>query len=189
MTKEEKRAQVLYRIATVLTKLGEVAYIVGAVGMLVGLALFVLDPHLPGQWVFGVEAGETLAVQGFSIVIAGPGGEVIRPAVVIFFLTAAVLLGLMARVFRNANRMLRTAQGETPFQKGNVRMMWEIGALFIATTVVQMTAGFIAALVIGPELVETSAGLGGLTTGIVVLCLSQVFALGVRMQEDVDGLV
>ena len=42
---------------------------------------------------------------------------------------------------------------------------------------------------IGPELVESSVDMMGIVMGILMLCLSQVFALGMQMQNDMDGLV
>lgn len=196
MTTQEKRMENLTKFATVLTKLIEVAYWIGAVAMLVALALFTIDPYVPGQLVRGVEPGEELGTHGFSIVIAGPDGVLIRPAMVIFLLTAAVVLSLMARVFRDVHLVLRTtqgltkfSQGKTPFQKDNVRMLREMGLFLLAVPVVELVAEVAAVLALGPEQVESSVGLNSFTVGILMLCLSQAFAQGVQMQQDVDGLV
>ena len=68
-------------------------------------------------------------------------------------------------------------------------MLGEIGIFFIAIVVVQWIFCGIAVLVLGPDKAEVSAGAGDLVTGILLLCLAQCFALGVQMQQDVDGLV
>ena len=192
----EKRRKALTRVATVFFKLFEVAYHIGAVSLLVGLALFLLDPYLPGEWVLGAEAEEELTVKGFSLVVTDSEAQIIRPAMVIFLLTGAVSLALMGFVFRNVNLILRTTQGltkfsegRTPFQKDNVRMMWETGLFFLAILVVQFAMSTLAVCILGPEGVEVHVGMENLVIGILMFCLSQVFALGMEMQKDIDGLV
>ncbi len=194
MTTQEKRPAPLAPIATVLTKCIEVAYHIGALVLLVCLVLFLLKPQLLTEWV--TIAGDELAVQGFSMVIASPGGQVILPALVIFSLTGAITLELMAFVFRNVHLILRTAQGitkfsqgKTPFQKDNVRRMREIGIFFLSIVAVELAASSLAFLVLGPETAEVGVNMGSAITGILMLCLSQAFALGVQIQDDVDGLV
>ena len=197
MTKEANNFDALTKVATVLTKILEVFYNVGAIAMTVGFVLFLLDPVLPGNAVWGDALPmEEFRVQGFSIRIAGPDGTVDNRALMIFLLGGALVLELMAWVFRNVNLILRTtqgltkfSQGKTPFQKDNVRMMREIGIFFISIAVVELAMSGVAVLILGPETAEISADLGGVVIGILMLCLSQVFALGQRMQEDVDGLV
>lgn len=196
MQTQEKRMENLTKFATVLTKLIEVAYWIGAVAMVVAVVLVAIDPYVPGQLVRGVEPGEELGTHGFSIVIAGPDGVLIRPAMVIFLLTAAVVLSLMARVFRDVHLVLRTtqgltkfSQGKTPFQKDNVRMLREMGFFLLAVRVVELVAEVAAVLALGPEQVESSVGLNSFAVGILMLCLSQAFAQGVQMQRDVDGMV
>ena len=67
--------------------------------------------------------------------------------------------------------------------------MREIGIFFISIAVVELIMSSVAVLVLGPEMAEVSANMGGFIVGVLMLCLSQVFALGQKMQEDVDGLV
>lgn len=198
MKKEEQTANKLTKAATILSKLLEIAYDIGAVTMLVGFVLFLLDKSLfPGVLVKGgVVPGEAVSVHGFSIALGNPDGTINSAAMILFLLCGAMTLELMAWVFRDTYLILRTtqgltkfSQGKTPFQKDNVRMMREIGIFFISITVVQLIFSVIAALVIGPEQVESSVGMMGLVTGLLMLCLSQVFALGMQMQNDMDGLV
>lgn len=194
----DKRMNALTKAATVFSKIFEVGYSIGAVGMTVGLVLFLVDRQLfPGTLVKGSPApGEAVSVHGFSIVYANPDGTLNAAALILFLVTGALVLELMAWVFRNVNLILRTTQGltkfskgKTPFQEDNVRMMREIGIFFISITVVELIMSAVAVLVIGVENAEISADMGGVVTGILMLCLSQVFALGMQMQKDVDGLV
>lgn len=196
MTKDEKRFEILTKVATVFTKLFEVAYSIGAVSMTVAFVMVLVDPVVPANLVWGAVPMEELGVHGFSIRIAGPDGAVDYTALAIFLLVGAFILELMAWVFRNVNLILRTTQGltkfskgKTPFQKDNVRMMREIGIFFISIAVVELIASIVAVLILGPEAAEISADMGGFIIGILMLCLSQVFAIGQKMQEDMDGLV
>lgn len=198
MAVQEKSGGKLTKAATVLSRLITISYDIGAVAMTVGLVLFLLDKNVfPGVLVKGgAVPGKTVSVHGFSLVIGNPDGTLNNAAMILFLLCGAMSLELMAWVFRNVNLILRTtqgltkfSQGKTPFQKDNVRMMREIGIFFISITIVQLIFSTIATLVIGPELVESSVGMMGIVTGILMLCLSQVFALGMRMQNDIDGLV
>lgn len=198
MTQNDNSFNSLTKAATVLTKIFEVGYSIAAVGMIVGLVIFTIDRAAAlGTLVNGSPApGESIAVQGFSIVIGNPDGTLNNAAMIIFLITGALTAELMAWVFRNVNLILRTTQGltkfskgKTPFQKDNVRMMREIGIFFISIAVVELAMSGIAVLILGPEMAEVSADLGGVVIGILMLCLSQVFAIGQKMQEDVDGLV
>ncbi|RKJ39972.1 hypothetical protein D7X94_10115 [Acutalibacter sp. 1XD8-33] len=191
--KNEARMNALTKAATFLSKFIEIAYTIGAVSMAVCLILFLVDRELVSG---SGDPGQELAVHGFSLVCVNPDGTLNSAACVIFFVTAGLILELMAWVFRNVNLILRTTQGltkfsrgKTPFQKDNVRMLREIGIFFLSVTVVEFAASSLVFLLVGPENAEVSAGVQSAATGILMLCLSQVFALGVWMQADVDGLV
>ena len=108
----------------------------------------------------------------------------------------AALCILMAMIFRNVYLIFKTAEGETkfsqgktPFQKDNIRMVREIGIFCIAIPVVELIVSVIARIVLPVGVVETSVEMTGVFMGLVVLCLSQFFAYGMELQEDVDGLV
>lgn len=198
MTREEQRMNALTKAATVLSKLFEVVYDILAVGLTVGFVLFVVDRSaIPVTLVRGnPEAGQTLSVHGFSILISNPDGTLNYTAMIIFLLTGAMVMTLMAWVFRNVNLILHTtqgltkfSQGATPFQKDNVRMVREIGFFFIAITVVEFGMSAVAVMAVGLEAAELSVGMENIVVALLMLCLSQVFALGTKMQEDVDGLV
>ena len=146
--------------------------------MVVAVVLVAIDPYVPGQLVWGVGPGAELSTHGFSMVIAGEDGELLVPALVIFLLTGALVLGLT-----------KFSQGKTPFQKDNVRMLREMGFFLLAVLVVELVAEVAAVLALGPEQVESSVGLNSFAVGILMLCLSQAFAQGVQIQRDVDGLV
>lgn len=194
----DKRMTALTKAAAIFSKIFEVGYFVGAVCMVATLVLFLVARQwFPDTLVKSMQIPEeAISVHGFSIVFGNLDGTINPAAVIIFLLTGALVLGLMAWIFRNVNLILRTtqgltkfAEGQTPFQKANVRMMREIGIFFISITVVEIIMCAVAMLAVGIETAEISADLGGLITGVLMLCLSQVFAVGMQMQKDIDGLV
>lgn len=192
MTFFDTHEKTFTKIATILSKILEIAYCVAMICIVVLLVLVLVDPALPGRPAPLME----LTSRGFSLVISDAQGDLLPGALPVFLLDCALSLGLMFMVFRNVNLILRTSQGQTkfakgatPFQKDNVRMLREIGFFFVGIVVVQWVFCGVAMLVLGPENAEVSAGMADLVTGILMLCLSQCFALGEKMQRDVDGLV
>ncbi|QWT55423.1 hypothetical protein KP626_00555 [Christensenella sp. MSJ-20] len=166
-------------------------------GILAAIALFILS-FVAKDWATGLVAlsdGE-LQFYGFSIGVLTPAGGVSFGAVRAFAVAGFFFCSLMGMVFRNIYLILRTAKGktwfakgDTPFQNDIVRMVREIGIFHIGVPVLGLFISWIARLVLGAESLETSMSLGGFITGIVVLCLSQIFAYGIELQRDVDGLV
>ena len=133
---------------------------------------------------------------GFRLGVLTAEGIVSWAAFRLFSAAAFLLLPLMAMVFRNIQLILRTAkgktwfsQGSTPFQKDIVRMVREIGIFSLAVPVIGLLLSFLARLVLGAETAELSVNFGGLVTGLVVLSLSQIFAYGMSLQKEVDGLL
>ena len=49
--------------------------------------------------------------------------------------------------------------------------------------------GSVIKLVVGVDAVEVSGGMDGLIMGIIVLCLTQFFAHGVELEDEMEGLV
>lgn len=68
-------------------------------------------------------------------------------------------------------------------------MVKEIGIFSIAMPVIGFVMSIITRLVCGVEVAEISVNFSGLMIGLVVLCLTQFFAHGVSLEEDVEGLL
>ena len=47
----------------------------------------------------------------------------------------------------------------------------------------------ISRIVLGVDVTEAAVDMGDIITGILVLCLTQVFSYGAELQEDVNGLL
>lgn len=186
------------RLARGAAKVLEVAHWTGAVVALAVLALSVvargwlcaaLAPLAP-------EFGDGLSVYGFSLLVTQADGTLSPLAITLFSLTAFFLFTLMAMVFRNVSLIFQTsrgktwfAKGSTPFQGDVTRMVREMGIFYIGIPVVGLLMSFLCRLLLGPEGAEVSVDVQGFVTGVLLLCLSQVFAYGTRLQNDVDGLL
>lgn len=178
----------LDKATRVLAKLAEVAHWIGAAGMIVGLILtLVMGP----QAVFftSQDFGAGVATYGFEVEIISADGELNMAALRLFCATAAVILSLMAMVFRNIYLILKCSETDTPFQPDNIRMVREIGIFLLAVPIVGLIMSGVIRLVVGPELTEASVYMSDFIVGLVVLCLSQFFARGMELENDVDGLL
>ncbi len=177
----------LSKVAKVLAKLAEIAHWIGAVGMLVGVVLILTmgqdavigDPGEPGT---------QAAVYGFELAVVDEAGEPDLEALAVLMVAGAILMTLMALTFRNVPLILKIWEGTTPFQPGNVRMVREIGWFLMALPVVGLIMSVVARLAVGVE-AEADVTMGSFVVGLVVLCLSQVFARGLALESDVDGLL
>ena len=139
---------------------------------------------------------QSLTSGSFNLLVRFENGVPSRGAYVIFFLTLVFTFALMAMCARNVYLIFKTsegrtsfAKGATPFQPDNIRMVREIGIFLIAIPVVQFVMSIVARIALGPDVCETSMGTQNLFVGLVVLALSQYFAYGMKLENEVDGLV
>lgn len=188
----------LNKVALVVSKILEVFHWIGEAGMLAVLVCSLVA----GDWLENIltdgvsENGTMLSTYGFELMAVNADGTVNMKAVMLFSIGAIMILGLMAMVFRNIYLIIKTAKGgtwfangSTPFQKDIVRMVREIGIFYIAVPVVGLAMSVISRLMLGAETAEISMSLEGFVTGLIILCLSQIFSYGMQLQRDVDGLL
>ena len=185
-------------LALIVSKFLEILHWLAAALMLCLLALSLAAPNwLSGLLAQGAQRfGRELTTYGFTLTVAGADGSVNLAAVALFTVGAISILSLMAMVFRNVYLIFRTAKGktwfakgDTPFQKDIVRMVREIGIFYLAVPIVSLLMSVVAVLVLGADAAEPSVNFEGVVTGILLLCLSQVFAYGAQLERDVDGLL
>ena len=182
----------LNTLGKVITKIIEVFQWVGVALMLAATVCSIAAPDFVGYFV-GFDAkeccGANLEVYGFEVNAPVVDGKIDTTTFVIFGIGAMLILALVAMVFRNLNQIFKKSENTTPFQKDNVRLIREIGIFTIAIPILGLLVSFIARLVIGTEAAEMSIDLSGVFMGIIVLCLTQFFAHGVELENDVDGLL
>ncbi len=161
----------------------------------VGFFVSIFDPNwfmerltAPVDPLYG-DLSFSISIQGFN------GNLVVSPLSIRLLLANSVItLSLMAMVFRNAYLIMKTAEGQTWFSKGNtpfqsnvVRMIKEMGIFLISVCGVNL---LLSILLQGFGLssdyyVEFSA----FPIGCLLIALSIYFQYGVSLQEDVDGLI
>lgn len=179
-------------ITKVLAKIVEVFHWVGVALMAAATVCSVAAPQLVRYFVGLDTAGRGWAdmdVYGVNITAPCVDGMVDSTVFLIFGISGIIVLGLMAMVFRNLYLILKRSESSTPFQKDNVRMLREMGIFCISVPVVGLVMNIVARLVLGADAVETSLNMAGFFLGFVMLTLSQVFARGIELEQDVDGLV
>lgn len=186
------------KLTLVLSKFCEVLHWLGSAGMLVLLAASFLWPEgLRGAAAQGVPGYDgSLDSYGFEIAVLQTDGTVSLGALRFFAVGAICIMGLMAMVFRNTHLILKTAQGKTwfakgesPFQQDIIRMLKEIGIFLLSVPAVGLVMNTAARLVLDVEQVEMHVGLESVIVGLLVLCLTDFFRYGARLENDVDGLL
>lgn len=187
----KKQNDTISLAALMLTKGSEILHWMGAALMALLLVLSLaawgwLGPILER----GAEQfGRSLTTYGFELVLFDAVGRVDMRAIALFAACAVAVLSLMAMVFRNTHLILKRSQDATPFQPDNIRMLREIGLFMISAPLIELFFSFAARLVLTPGTAELSVSLDGIFMGILALCLTRVFAHGMELEQDVDGLM
>lgn len=186
----------LPRLTLILAKIAEVLHWCLAGGMLIAAVYAIIQPTSFTEWFKNtiLEGGSVVSCYGFEAAITNGDGAPRFGMILYFLFSSAIVLSLMAMIFRNVYLILKTAKGKTWFAKGNtpfqnniVRMFREIGIFFITVAVMSLISDIVVNIA-GGELVS---GFNYLSCfiGLIFLCVSQFFSYGTRLEEDLDGLV
>ena len=124
---------------------------------------------------------------GFTMTAAGSMGFDTQLQVI---MTAAsiVTAALMALVFRRIGQVIRLSGESTPFQKPVVDRVRQVGWLFIAAPLVTVCASLLTYVMCWPSY-SFQVDVSGIVTGALVLGLTQIFAYGVKLEDDMEGLL
>lgn len=135
-------------------------------------------------------------VYGFEVQLFDNQGVFLNGILQGALIIGAIVLSLTAMMFRNIYLIGRLSLGQTshsegitPFQPDNVRMIREIGYFAILVPGVQYLGSVILRIIFGVDTEISGFAYMGFVFGIAMLCLSQVFAYGVQLQQDTDGLI
>lgn len=175
----------MLKIGKTLTKIIE---IIGWCGVALCVILTVWNLFAP-EVVENAYGAGNLTIYGAEFDTSDP--ELTNPKALftVMLLTGAVSAVMLALTFRNANGVIRKALEGAPFQACTVKWMKQIGCYSMALPVIGFVGSLIAFLVGGMPTSEVMLNLDGFVMGVLVLCLTQVFAHGVGLQQDVDGLL
>lgn len=182
----------LIKLGKVVAKVLEVFHWVAAALMAAAAVCSVAASEKIGYFVsFDAKdcCGAELAVYGFEVHAPVAGGSVDMTVFGLFAIGAVILLALMAMVFRNLHLILRNSETAGPFHKDNIRMLREIGIFSIAVPVIGLLMSVVLRLAVGVDTAEISVSQSGVFMGIIVLCLTQCFIYGAKLESDVDGLL
>lgn len=186
---EQKANSFLQKATLIIAKTAEILHWCLVVAMAI-IAICSIIWYAPAtEWLKTTNFGNggVLSCYGFEMIITNAG------ALIGFAAGSAIILSLMAMIFRNVYLILRTADGKTwftkgntPFQKNIVRMLREIGIFFIIIAVM----GSISSIVVSALGGETN-GVNYMSAfiGLVFICISQFFNYGTSLEKDLDGLV
>ena len=180
------------KLGATITKILEVCHWVGTALMVAATICSLAAPEWVGYFV-GFDAteccGADLNVYGFRVTAPVVNGNVDMTTFFLFGIGAVIILALMAMVFRDLHLIFRKSENTTPFQEDNIRMLKQIGIISIAVPLVGFIMSIITRLVIGADAAEISVSQSGIVMGIIVLCLTQYFIHGAKLENDVDGLL
>lgn len=196
-TKDFRRTnENLNRLTKRVAKTFEVVFFACTAIMIFVAVLSFATPQKLGQFLIEQVGNGTIATNGFEIMIQDSRGNLIPGAVRIFAFAGIFTMFCMAMIFRNIYLIVQTSEGKTwfskgktPFQKDIVRMVREIGIFSIMIPAIGLLMSIIARLTLGVDSCETSVQIVGIVMGLAMICFSQIFSYGIRLEEEVEGLV
>lgn len=196
----------LNRVVTVLSRIGEIACWVGC-GLLLVAIVMVLVGHAELLHLVGSFDAEALAagISGsimqtihldsyeFTLVVTNGSGPALAAMLILFLVMLLACVALTGLILRNIYRIFKSGMERSPFCSENIRMVRNIGIYSLAIpaveVVTELLAGLFSLIFREIEHVDVSVALTGVFMGLVVLCLSQYFAYGAKLEEDTEGLV
>ena len=120
--------------------------------------------------------------------VMDPDGTLNRGLYLLYTAVGAAQLSLTALVFRRIWQIIKLRWASTPFQRPVVDRVKQIGWLVIAVPLVTLAVSFISYVLCWPGH-SFQVDVSGLITGVIVLALAQIFAYGVKLENDVEGLL
>lgn len=179
------------RPVMIITKIIEVCHWVAAALLTGALVTSLVLPDFLNRFVDmnSLYENPTVSIYGFETSVLCNDGTLHKGAFALFAVGGILIFIAMAMIYRNLYQVVRNAKNSTPFQKDNVRLLKEIGIFAIAIPVVGLLFSTMIRLTCGVDNVELSVDLNGFLMGFLALCLTQYFAYGVQLEEDVEGLV
>ena len=114
----------------------------------------------------------------------------IRVVGVLGCLYGLICTTLGSMIFGNIYKVFKNIENDTtPFTKENVRLIKEIGIYAIVSPFVGAVISLVMAIIFKSPNFRATIDVTTLFMGFVVLCLSQFFAHGVELEDEVNGLL
>lgn len=160
--------------------------------LIVSAVHVIIDPGA-----INTSAGGPLTVNFYGIdvslnnmsVYADRGVESV-PGVVIYLLFGCAQSAMCFLAFGKVRNVIEYAQSQPPFRWENVEKLRQAGLLFLGTVGLELAFALVSmVLSFGAVSFYVNPSFDKLIVGVIILCVSEIFAQSVRMQDDVDGLV
>ena len=117
-------------------------------------------------------------------------GAATVPGVVIYMLIGCARSVMYFMAFGNVRQVIDCSRTQSPFLWQNVQKLRQAGGLFLGTVGLQLAYAFITMiLAFGSMSFSANIRVDTVILGVTVLCVSEIFAQGARLQDDQDGLV
>lgn len=177
--------------AKVMSKIIEIFFWIGAVIMAAAAVCSLVKP----TWlkylmsVDTIPSEQSLRVCGFEMVLVGSAGQINYPALCMFSVVTVILFALVAFAFHQLSAVIKAAETGSPFQNDNIARLKQIGYACFALPVVGLVASIIARLLLGAETSDISIDLSYFAYGVMILCLTQYFIYGAKLEADTEGLL
>lgn len=180
----------LTRTISAASKTLEIIYWIIALFFLSTAILCIVSPGIVAEVGLDYSAHSQITVNGFSIRLTNADGSVNPSALTLFSCATVLNLSLGAMVFHNVHSIIKKASLDkdfVPFSNDITQMVKKIGIFYILIFFIDAFAAVIGQGIVDAS--EISVSVSNLMTGIVIICLSQVFTYGQKLQSDVDGLL
>ncbi len=177
------------KLTMILSKIFEILHWIGSAIELIVSVLGFINSQTNDFYDATLVGGEQMLEGIYVFAITLSNGKSLALATILVGLTEAGMLALMALVFRSVWRVMKRTQNGTPFQPENVSALKRIGVLALVMQGFSMLMGAVVCIACIDSAPDVVIGLDGIMLALVVFCLTQFFARGVELENEVDGLV
>lgn len=180
----------LTKAISIASKILEITYWIIAVIFLLTAILCIVSPSTVAE-VGGIDYSSEITLNSLQMEVTNSDGS-INPSALAIFCTATFLTTCIgAVILRDVHLIIKRATSKEafePFSNDITKMVRKIGILYIVIFFIDSFA-VIAGRGVSEDNASISLSLSNIMTGLVIICLSQVFAYGKNLQTDVDGLL
>ncbi len=172
------------------TKFVEVMEWIGAVSCVVLFVFSFITPQIMKESVFTAETIDTFDLGFFKVAFDNPETHAMGIGR-LYFIIMGLITPLYALVFRSIHKIFTDIfkNGNTPFSDENVKHVKNIGMYIVCMPIIGLIASIVGQIVFMDLDCSITVELGSVFMGLIIICLSRIFAYGVSLQKDSDGLI
>lgn len=178
------------KAAVIICAVLQIAYAVTMALLIVSAVHVIINPDAinDGGPLSVSLSGMDISLNNMSVYAADSLSSV--PGVVVCLLFGCAQAAMCFLAFGKVRNVIGYAQSQPPFCRENVKRLRQAGLLFLGTVGLELAFVLVSLLLsFGVMRFYVNPSFDHLIIGVIILCVSEIFAQSVRMQEDVDGLV